>query len=66
MLSTGCAWLDWEKAKPKRRKLMSKNDNRHAYPQGGASADPERDKPPSILRVIRTTVPAASDFTTDE
>jgi hypothetical protein len=72
MLSTGCAWPDWEKAKLKRRKLMSNNDNRVLIRQGARPlAQNEIDEVtgailPSILSVIRTNSPSGSDFTTDE
>jgi hypothetical protein len=72
MLSTGCAWPDWEKAKPKRRKLMSNNDNRVLIRKGARPlTQNEIDEVtgsilPSILSVIRTGTPVAPDFTTDE
>ena len=68
-------WLclaDWEKAKLKRRKLMSNNDNRVLIRKGARPlAQNEIDEVtgailPSILSVIRTNSPSGSDFTTDE
>jgi hypothetical protein len=63
---------DWEKAKLKRRKLMSNNNNRVLIRKGARPlAQNEVDKVtgailPSILSVIRTNSPSGSDFTTDE
>jgi hypothetical protein len=69
---TGCAWPDWEKAKLKRRKIMSNNDNRVLIRKGARPlTQKEIDgvaaaRLPSILSVIRTNSPSGSDFTTDE
>jgi hypothetical protein len=72
MFSTDCAWPNWEKAKLKRRKLMSNNNNRVLIRKGARPlAQNEVDEVigaalPSVLSVLRTNSPSGSDFTTDE
>jgi hypothetical protein len=72
MFSTDCAWPNWEKAKLKRRKLMSNNNNRVLIRKGARPlAQNEINEVigaalPSVLSVLRTNSPSGSDFTTDE